>query len=539
MTPSPAAKALARGVLIALAVLPGGGVAATEDLYPYRTALHDTLIGLSRRLLRDPRQWHAIQTRNHVAEPTRMPVGTLLWIPRDWLRQSPESATVTTVFGEATRDGLTARPGDVLAPGAKLATGLAGYLTITLADGSTVTLGSQSTAELDRLIRYDATGVHDTELRLSTGTLTTRVTPQPEAGRFQIRTPVAISAVRGTEFRRAVEPDGARDRTEVLGGAVEVAARDTAVRVPTGFGTVADTTGGAHAPNPLLEAPSLAGLPPVIVSERFAIRFPPVAGATRYRAQLAQDREFREIVEQQTGEAPELEFAGAPDGAYWLDVRAIDAEDVEGLDAIRAIERRPLPLAPAPAEPAEGTRRLGGDTVLRWSVPARAVGYRVELTRGSEPAADPVLTRETTAPELAVGGLAPASYAWRVAAVDATGAQGPWSAPAHFEQRPPPPEVAGLTVTRRAVELSWTLDPAGPVEIEVARDAGFHEVLERRTVTETRASLARHEPGLYHVRLRRVDVGGGTDPAGPAWRYFVPWPFWPWPARAETGHPAP
>jgi len=179
------------------------GVAFDADDFVYHTQPGDTLIGLGRRLLVEPARWRELQARNTVRQPTRMPTGIALHIPRAWLKQEVEQATVVSVSGEASRDGGAVKPGDVLAQGTQLTTRGDGFLTLKLADGSLVTLDPNSALTLERLTRYpSAAGQRDTLLHLQSGRVETRVQPQGKAGRFQIRTPVAVSAVRSRPYLR-------------------------------------------------------------------------------------------------------------------------------------------------------------------------------------------------------------------------------------------------------------------------------------------------------------------------------------------------
>ena len=51
--------------------------------FVYRARPGDTLIGLSARLLLEPRRWPELQRRNAIADPRRIPLGSRIRIPYD------------------------------------------------------------------------------------------------------------------------------------------------------------------------------------------------------------------------------------------------------------------------------------------------------------------------------------------------------------------------------------------------------------------------------------------------------------------------
>ena len=70
----------------------------------------------------------------------------------------------------------------------------------------------------------------------------------------------------------------------------------------------------------------------------------------RYRAQLARDEAFNDVVMDGVFDASPARFAGLPDGDYWLRVRAIDDAGLEGYDAARAFALRARPEPPRRAD---------------------------------------------------------------------------------------------------------------------------------------------------------------------------------------------
>lgn len=88
------------GLLVGLSL---GCVPAAEgraEEWLYRARAGDTIWDLARRCLRDPKDWPRLQALNRIDEPRRLPGGTVLRFPVDWLRLDEVSARVTALHGD-------------------------------------------------------------------------------------------------------------------------------------------------------------------------------------------------------------------------------------------------------------------------------------------------------------------------------------------------------------------------------------------------------------------------------------------------------
>lgn len=514
---------------------PAAGVAAPSAVeFTYVMRAGDTLIGIASRLLLEPRRWPELQRRNGIADPRRIPRAGRIRIPYDWLRLSPGSATVLERVGTVRVDGREVAPGSIVATGAAIETEADGALTLEFGDGSTLIVQRSTRLRLTRLQRVEGAGAEESVLELERGKVEMKVRPRGAMGRFEIHTPAAVSAVRGTDFRAAFNDDGAAT-TETLDGTVGVDGAGSGVALHAGFGTRAERGRPPLEPVPLLPAPSLDALPVVNDTATLQWAFAPVAGAASYRHQLARDAEFRSLVAEIVTPRPQATFEAPADGRYWLRARAIDAAAIEGLDATHAIEQRRRLDAPQALAPIGGARQVGAITRFEWQALATASGYRFQL------ASDPQFARLVAERTLAaVTGEAPATqveslpagdYVWRIAAVDAAGIQGHWSAPQAFAQKPLPvaaePLPATVTTTPALPSFRWEATGSGQNwQWQLARNEDFDRVLRSGRSGEPALTLEPLPPGRYWLRVRTIDADGFEGPYGEARPFDVPWPAW-------------
>jgi hypothetical protein len=255
--------------------------------------------------------------------------------------------------------------------------------------------------------------------KLDEGRSAIQATPNPNPNaRFEVRTPVSISAVRGTEFRVAATEG--RARTEVLKGAVGVGLGDAPPAGPpvsAGFGvTVTPGIGGVGAPVALLPAPRLdeSGQNQTDRTVRFAVQ--PQAGAAGYRLLLSRDAGFVDLFAEATQAGFSADFGPLDDGIYFVRVTALDAAGLEGAPADYSFDRDLdvlEPGAPPVAEVSGKHRRF----LFRWSAAGGGVrSFRFQLFAGTEPTAPIVDQPGLVEPQLTLTDLPPGLYSWRVSA---------------------------------------------------------------------------------------------------------------------------
>ena len=387
----------------------------------------DTLFDLGRAYLRKTNDYRHVQSANQVSRPRVMPVGKTLTIDSNLLKTVPIDARLSAFSGkvEIETDGrrAPAQVGMALKEGQRVITGPGAFATFEMEDASRVTLPSNTAMRVVRLRSVVLTNAPQRVFKLDEGRSTVQATPNSNPnGRFEVRTPVSISAVRGTEFRVAAAEG--RARTEVLKGAVGVGfAQDggetppVGPPVPAGFG-VTVTAGGAgvSAPVALLPAPKLdeAGQNQTDRTVRFAVR--PQAEAAAYRLLLSRDAGFIDLFNEATQAESTHDFGPLEDGTYFVRVTALDVDGLEGPPADYSFDRDLDVLEPG-APPVAEVNGKHRNFLFRWNAAGSGVrSFRFQLFAGTEPTAPIVDQPGLVEPLLTLTDLPPGLYSWRVSA---------------------------------------------------------------------------------------------------------------------------
>ena len=348
-----------------------------DEILVYRTQSGDTLQGLAARWFVKPGDWRLAQALNKVKDPANIPAGTQLRFRASWVKTSPIEAELYAFRGNVRivsgGESRLATKGMKLAEGDIVETGANGFATLTLPDESLVSLPSASRIRLARLREVPMSNSIDRRFTLEAGRSEARVTPMANpASRFLISTPVAVAAVRGTEFRVTFTPSEMKQLTEVTEGRVGVArhgaAPETLVRAE--FGIIA-TANGMSRPLALLPAPVVDQPERIQNREAVTFRIGQVSGATRYLVELAADPEFRDRLAAQEITGTEAEFKDVEDGELFVRVSAIDGIGLTGRGATYGFVRKIDPAiaqrkmsGKAEADTRETLASLGGDEAV-------------------------------------------------------------------------------------------------------------------------------------------------------------------------------
>ena len=383
-----------------------------EDMLAYRMQKGDNLHLLAQRHMINAGSAQTVQRLNRIANPHTIPVGTVIRIPYRLLKYKPETARLVAWRGNVAI-GRNSAPtiGMELGEGIAIATGQGGFVTLQLSNGSRVSIPSQSSVRIAKMREYRINGALDYELAVDKGRINTKATPlkNPDS-RYRIRTPIAVSAVRGTEFRVKLMGNDVPSLTEVLEGTVAVGTPIgiNTIDVPKGVG-MAMTSNGDSSTEELLPAPELLSPGKVQKEETLSFTAQPLPGAARYRAVIATDASMAEVFDEAISDTPQITFPAIPNGKYFIRVSGFSPNGFEGFTNSYGFRRRLLTVGGA-AEPADD-----GSVLFKWDAGGNGkVVHRFQLYRDAVTNTPYIDEAGLTKNEIKLNQLPPGTWFWRV-----------------------------------------------------------------------------------------------------------------------------
>lgn len=414
-----------------LLLLANAAAVANDWIYTVRPG--DTLWRLSETHLTSMKYLEPLQRHNNIANSRHITPGSRLKFPVAWLKHQPATAMVVQLQGEARL--VSAIDGSIqpltidtrLHTGDRIETGPDSNLSIRFADGSELLVLSDSTVVMDSLSAFGTTGMVDTRIRLQGGRVDTRVRPRQGPGsRYNIITPAAVAAVRGTQFRVSAESDKPIARSEVIEGEVSVSGAGASQLVPAGFGTIAEAGQPPQPPRKLLPAPDLSTLPALLDRLPLQFNWERIENAAAYRFQVAANSQFdRLLTDDITAQAAAT--ADLPNGEYVLRVRAIDKDKLEGLDATHAFTVNVRPQPPLPVDPDPAPLQINEyEMAFHWKAVGGAASYHYQLA--SDPDFNNIISERTvTEPHAVLPRPAPGRYYFHAQILDRHSTTWPYS----------------------------------------------------------------------------------------------------------------
>ena len=468
----------------------------------------DDLWSLSKKYLTSSKLVGKLQKINKITNPSHLIPGTKLRFPVEMLKTGATVARVSHINGQVTMtcgETSTVKPvtkGTILWEKDTIRTGPGSTVNLEFSDGSIVQLQSNSTLQLMVLRTYGETGMSDTRIKLLRGRTRNKVIPKSgPASRFEITTPSAAAAVRGTEYRVRVGDDKS-STVEVLRGMVDLGSRGVARELPGGYGSVAFRDRPPLPAIELLPPPDIHDLPVTLTTKPPVITFGHLQAATAYRLQIARDTAFTALIHEVISKTEQVTLPSLPDGNYFLRIRGIDDHGIEGRESTRGFTLASLPQPPSLLRPNQEAIIDTSRPIFQWSAQPQAEAYLVQLAATPNFSKPLIKSRTETTSYQPQEPLPVGRYYWRTASLQ-NGKIGPFSAALSFSH---PPEAPDLTHSRlEEGVLSWkNMGQDKSYRIQIAKESTFTDPIRDDRVNVPRYGFQDLGYGEFYVRVAAI-----------------------------------
>ena len=480
---------------------------------------NDNLVTICKKYLEQPNDWKTIAKINRLEDPHLIYPGTTLRIPSILLKGIPIDGIVTFLKGRAMSkppdgtDWTKLHMGDPVSQGTQLKTFMESSLEITFEDGASFLLRPETTISI-RTARKKSPNYIIRKFFMPAGrTLINIKKSTGQESRFEIHTPSAVSAVRGTQFRVSADTDDIT-RTEVLGGIVGVTAMGREIRLDRGEGTWVKKGETPKAPIVLLLPPSPSDLKALYQVLPSQFKLTPVDNAISYRVMLSTDPIFKNVVKMAVvGSSEAVPLKNLEDGTYYCQARSIDRVGLEGLPSqSTAFEIRVNPLPPFIQKPLEDQEFRKKTIPLEWLSVPDAKAYQIQMAK--DPTFKEILIDidgiTETQKKIHLDDFS--DYYFRIRSMAMDQFKGVWSDTIGFTFLEPPkaPPVEAPQLDESTVNIRWqALGQDISYHFQMATDPLFKDII-KDSITE-KPFIAVERPansGTYHIRISAMDSQG-------------------------------
>jgi hypothetical protein len=491
----------------------------------YSTVEGDSLWNISERHLDKVTRYAQLKKINGIKVPKKMQPGTKIRIPMKWITSNPVPAKIKSIEGAADlirADGSVmenVKPETLIYLGDRLKSRKNASVAIQFADKSILTLYSNSTIRFDHLTAHGTTGMVDSRLHLLEGRLDTRVKSAVGPGsRFEIQTPSAISAVRGTEYRTLVKAEDNISNIEVLRGKVAVTGADKQELIKAGFGTKVAVGTAPIKARKLLSPPTLDSFADPVRYINSIITWGSLKDANKYRFEFASDPEFNTILWEQYSQYARAALPDLPDGRYYMRVRGVDELGLEGKNTVKTVNLNARPQAPVQLQPSEDRVLRGETPKLLWTASSEAEKYRLEIATDKDFTQPLFTSNELSKTSFDTGEFSQVgNYYWRLSSIAADGEIGPVGTTRHYEIKHKPEKVEATMAKADDGKLiaTWHAGRSDQTyQVQLANDESFTQLDQDIKTSTPRLSFDPISGQVRYLRVRAIEPDGYLGPWG-------------------------
>ena len=464
---------------------------------------------------------------NSIGNSASIGEGDALRIPLTWLKRQPDPARVVAVSGQVHHisgnngrkqplgnDALV-RVGDEILSGS-------GTATVELADGSLVRISPDSRLIFNRLTQYGKSGMVDTRLRLDHGEVHTQVKPVIEGGsRFEIETPSAVAAVRGTAFSMRSGPG--TTSLQVTEGEVNFGAPGRTRNIPAGYSaSVSTAASGNLSIRRLPPAPAVHPLAPQL--NRLPTKLSWQASAAPAHRLDIFDAESGRWVDSRRVNGSQYKLNLLDNGTYKIHLAALDDRGMPGMPSILEVEVDLRAQAAKLLAPQAGATVDDDMPEFSWELTGSNEVARIEIAE--DDSFRRLIATSEWAPDteaLPSRALSPGTYYWRVVS-EAGGNSVATSKPQSFTVNGtlPPVRIISVNYVDNQVRVFWeSVDTASDYRLQLAEEPGFNNIIKEATLSDTTAALRLIPGRRYFVRLKALSDGPLASRWGPGRELYL------------------
>lgn len=479
----------------------------SEWFYTYRPS--DTMQAVAKRMLNPKYNWSDLVRHNRIDNVKSLQAGSIIKIPMSWLKMQPKPAKVLSVNGNVLHKKARLTTYKMLKANQLIQVGdevksRNGTALIKLADNSIIRLESESHIHFNRLSHFGDTGMTDTKIRLKRGGLINTVAPLKRGSRYEISSPSAVAAVRGTEFRMRTE--GNRTQIEVTEGKVEFGNRQRSSIINAGEAAEISHQSAQIETRDLFPAPQKQNTNNRLSDLPTQFTWAPVPGAESYKYELTEMSKGQRL---QAGEksSPEVEIANLKSGQYQLAMRAVDSDGFEGLNDLTQLDialegQKPTPLQPLDASVANNT-----NVQFSWKVANPKDLSKVQIS--SDPDFIDLIIDEPFGKNQTFSAspkLKPGEYFWRVIALNQNHIE------TTSEQRKirlqglmDDVQILSVNYVENQVGLFWnSVDEAQGYVLQISDHPQFRRILREESIEKSSAFLKLQTGKTYYARVKGI-----------------------------------
>lgn len=494
-----------------------------EDIFLYKAIPGDSLWNIAQRHLRNIKLWTDLKVINGLPNDDYIEPGTLIKVPRMWLKTNQTSATLINAIGNVqiiNQEKQTLEYGKdfteynnlILFTGDIVITGDDGLATILFKDGSRLFLQSNSELVMKDLIALGDGSLSDIKLQLDKGRLENRVYSSPISNtNYEVKTQTMTTSVRGTTFRVGLDESGSV--TEVVAGKVIATSannNESSTELEAGQAVLVSNDGIVDQVA-MLPPPEFSNFPQLIESVPIHISVEPIEGVTGYSTKIIPvGNDLQDVVSSIRSDDNVLLGTDLSDGRYQMVVSAIDDKGVTGRPALYEFILNARPFAASQATPNPTEKVLLRNLVFSWNkANDDAKAYYLQVAKDAQ-FRDIVIDADNLsdsryAPEALLSGI----YFWRIASIDEEGQRGPFSEGQEFRILLEDPTLNKADIKLVAVHLKWApLEEGTQYLIQISDAINFNNILFEQSLLENSLDVEGLKPGTYYFRIQSTAKDG-------------------------------